>query len=240
VIFTENHDQVSNSAYGKRLHQLTSPGRFRAMTALTLLAPGTPLLFQGQEFGSSKPFTFFAHHNPELAKLVHKGRSEFLAQFPAISLGPMRDRIPDPALPATMEACKLDWNERERNTEMIVLHRDLLRLRHMDPAFRMQLAGKVEGAVLGANAFVLRYFVEAGCDRMLIVNLGADLHLLQAPEPLLAPPPGKTWQVLWSSEDPAYGGGGVINPDGSEGLRLPAESAIVLGPVSEPRQTDSI
>ncbi len=72
ITFLENHDQVSNTG-GKRPHQLTSPGRYRAMTALTLLSPGTPMLFQGQEFASSQPFYFFADHKPELARLVYKG-----------------------------------------------------------------------------------------------------------------------------------------------------------------------
>src|SRR5439155_13894401 len=66
VTFLENHDQVANSAFGRRMHQLTSPGRWRAMTAFWLLAPGTPMLFQGQEFAASSPFLYFADHNPEL------------------------------------------------------------------------------------------------------------------------------------------------------------------------------
>ena len=41
---------------GKRLHELTSPGRYRALTALLLLGPQTPMLFQGQEFAASAPF----------------------------------------------------------------------------------------------------------------------------------------------------------------------------------------
>ena len=53
VTFLENHDQVANSGRGLRVRQLTSPGRYRAMTALLLLGPGTPMLFQGQEFGSA-------------------------------------------------------------------------------------------------------------------------------------------------------------------------------------------
>jgi len=43
VHFLENHDQVANSAFGKRLHQVASPGRLRALTALTLLGPATPI-----------------------------------------------------------------------------------------------------------------------------------------------------------------------------------------------------
>ena len=34
MAFTENHDQIANSATGLRLHQWTNPGRLRALTAL--------------------------------------------------------------------------------------------------------------------------------------------------------------------------------------------------------------
>lgn len=53
VTFIQNHDQVANSGRGQRCHELTSPGRYRALTALMLLGPGTPMLFQGQEFAAS-------------------------------------------------------------------------------------------------------------------------------------------------------------------------------------------
>ena len=64
--------------------------------------------------------------------------------------------------------------------------RDLLRLRRDDPVFRAQRPGGLDGAVLGPAAFVLRYFAAAGHDedRLLLVNLGADLPLSAAPEPL--------------------------------------------------------
>jgi maltooligosyltrehalose trehalohydrolase len=39
VSYLQNHDQVANSADGRRLHALTSPGRWRAITALLLLGP---------------------------------------------------------------------------------------------------------------------------------------------------------------------------------------------------------
>ena len=148
----------------------------------------------------------------------------------------MRTKVLDPAHLETMERCKLDWSEWDRHSEMIALHRDLLRLRHNDPAFRMQSYGKVDGAVLGPSTFVLRYFVEAGQDRLLVVNLGADLHLAQAPEPLLAPAEGKLWRVLWSSENAAYGGSGFVHPDTDDNWIIQGESATVLSPaVAEPR-----
>ncbi|MCU1295696.1 MAG: 1,4-alpha-glucan branching protein, partial [Bryobacterales bacterium] len=70
VTFIQNHDQIANSLWGKRIHTLTSPSQLRAMTALLLLGPGTPMLFQGQEFAASTPFYYFADHNPKLAALV--------------------------------------------------------------------------------------------------------------------------------------------------------------------------
>jgi maltooligosyltrehalose trehalohydrolase len=85
VLFIQNHDQIANSAYGVRCHNLTDPGRYRAMTALLLLAPGTPMLFQGQEFAASSPFLYFADLLPEPAHKVRRGRAEFLAQFRSLA-----------------------------------------------------------------------------------------------------------------------------------------------------------
>ena len=56
---------------------------------------------------------------------------------------------------------------------------------------------------------VLRFFGGDHDDRLLLVNLGRDVVMTVAPEPLLAPPPDRAWRVLWSSEDPRYGGSGI-------------------------------
>jgi len=232
VSYLENHDQVANSARGLREHQLAHPGRYRALTALTLLGPGTPLLFQGAEFASSKPFLYFADHNPELAPLVRKGRAAFLAQFPSVARPDVQAGLPDPADPATFQRCVLDWSERDTNAVAVAMFRDLLRLRREEPAFRAQRRGGVDGAVLGTSAFVLRFFDDAG-DRLLLINVGPDLHLRPAPEPLLAAPAERGWQVIWSSEDPRYGGGGTPAVEG-DGWRLLGESAVVLAPRGGP------
>src|SRR5262249_39760632 len=79
VHYLENHDQVANSAHGARLSELTSPGRLRALTALLLLSPATPLLFQGQESGAKTPFVFFADLHPDLLADVTAGRHRFLS-----------------------------------------------------------------------------------------------------------------------------------------------------------------
>ncbi len=235
VLYLQNHDQIANSAFGRRLHQLTSPGRHRAATALLLLAPGTPMLFQGQEFSASSPFLFFADHRPDLAEMVQRGRARFLAQFPSIAEPVIQSLLAAPADPATFERSKLDQSEREHHAEAYALHRDLLKLRREDPVFRAQRQGSVDGAVLGHEAFVLRFFGDGGDDRLLLVNLGRDLELDPAPEPLLAPPEGMGWRTLWSSEDPAYGGAGTGPLETGNGWRLPGHAAVVMRP-SDVRQ----
>jgi len=230
ITFLENHDQVSNSAAGERPARLTSPAKARAMAALWLLSPGTPLFFQGQEFGATTPFHFFADHHAELAKLVAKGRGVFLSQFPSIALPEVQASLPNPADRQTFESCRLDWTEYDEHAEIVQLHRDLLTLRRTDPAFSAQRVRGCDGAVLGAEALLLRFFLDSGEDRLLVVNLGRTLHLDPAPEPLLAPPEAARWRMVWSSEDIKYGGGGFPAVDGEENWRIPSDSAVVLAP----------
>lgn len=228
VTYIQNHDQIANSGSGERVQYLTSPGRLRAMTALLLLTPGTPMLFQGQEFAASSPFHYFADHNPELSRLVGEGRVNFLKQFRSVNTSERLLCLADPADPSTFERCKLDFSERDRHQRTYDLHRDLLRLRRDDAVFSAQTTGGVDGAVLSAECLLLRFFGEEGDDRLLLVNFGLDLHLDPAPEPLLAPPEGMTWQTLWSSEAPRYGGTGTARLDSAENWRIPGHAAVAL------------
>ena len=230
IDFLENHDQVANSASGKRLHQLCAPGIWRALMALLLLGPGTPMLFQGQEFASSRPFLFFADHAKELAAAVRKGRAEFLMQFPSIAAEEVRHTLADPGARETFERCKLDLAERRSNAAAYRLHCDLLALRREDAVFSTPSRGIVDGAVLSPRAFVLRFFGRDGGDRLLLVNLDRDLVLDRIAEPLLAPPQDRRWKMLWSSEDPAYGGAGTPEVETDDGWRVPGFSAIAMAP----------
>jgi maltooligosyltrehalose trehalohydrolase len=225
VAYLQNHDQIANSASGARLHALTSPGRLRAMTALLLLGPWTPLLFQGQEFASSGPFLYFADHTSALAPAVRRGRAEFLAQFPSVAAGP-HEQLPDPGDRATFERCKLDTGEREVHAAALALHHDLLALRRTDAV--VGTGARVDGATLADDALVLRYFGGEQGDRLLVVNLGPDRDLTIVPEPLLAPPEDMRWELMWSSDAPGYGGPGVLPPETDAGWRLSAESAALL------------
>jgi maltooligosyltrehalose trehalohydrolase len=97
----------------------------------------------------------------------------------------------------------------------------------------------VDGAVLAERAFVVRFFGSgANDDRLLIVSYGTAVRLVPAPEPLLAPPPGMRWETAWSSEDPAYGGGGTPELERENGWYLPGACAAVMRPAAraEPKQ----
>jgi maltooligosyltrehalose trehalohydrolase len=243
INFLQNHDQIANSGFGKRLHQTGSPGACRAMTALLLLGPATPMLFQGQEFAASAPFLYFADHNAELAPLVQKGRTEFLHQFPFLAAAETQPYLSVPHARDTFMRCKLDLSQRssehDGHRDVYELHRDLLALRKSDPVFARPYRGGVDGAVLSARAFMLRFFDREGSDdRILIVNLGEDLSLSPLPQPLLAPPAESDWQILWSSEHPRYGGRGVVPVLTDQRWRMPGLSALVLAPVALPKPAE--
>jgi maltooligosyltrehalose trehalohydrolase len=228
VWYLQNHDQIANSACGDRLRTLADPAALRAMTALVLLGPASPLIFQGDEMGAMTPFTYFADHEPELAELVMNGRREFLQQFPSLATEAMKSRLPRPHDPAVFARCKLDWSAIDQ--QVLAMHRDLLRIRRDDPPFRTDPHVSLDGAVLDDRAFLLRSLRQDGDDRLLIVNLGPTLHPEPIPEPLLAPPPERRWRLLWSSEAPEYGGSGTPEVETSDGRwSIPARSCVLCG-----------
>jgi maltooligosyltrehalose trehalohydrolase len=205
VHFLENHDQVANSARGFRLSTLATPARLRAVTALLLLGPQTPCLFQGQEFGATNPFLYFLGLDGEEARAVAEGRRQSLTNFPSVADPAMQERLPDPANPETFAVSKLDWTEAERHAGILALHGDLLRMRHEDPSFSQGAERSIDGAVIGDAALLMRYITpDPAGHRLLLLNLGRDLHVGVVAEPLLAPPDGHSWTLAWSSEHPDY------------------------------------
>jgi maltooligosyltrehalose trehalohydrolase len=236
IHYLENHDQVANSGAGRRLHQLSSAAQTRALTALLLLGGATPLLFQGQEFASSAPFLYFADHTPELAEKVRAGRRVFLSQFASLATADAQRELDPPDDPATFEHCKLNWGELDVNESWVRLHRDLITLSRADATLSQREREAMECAVLTADAFLIRFLGPGHDDRLLIVNLGKQLRYSPAPEPLLAPPEGCTWQPLWSSEDVCYDGAGTPPIETEHGWELPAHCAVLLSPVRQREQ----
>lgn len=237
ITFLENHDQVANSAKAARLVTLSNAGLLRAITALLLLGPQTPLLFQGQEFGASKPFHYFADFSGDLGRSVAEGRAGFMSQFP--------DAVPevlaDPTAEATWRACILDWSERDANAAWVALHRDLIRVRRTDPVIAGQGADGLVSTTPFPDLAAIRYFapdLQDGTvvgDRLLLVNCGEALDLPTVPDPLFAPGLDRPWATLWSSEDALYGGAGAKPVCHDEGWSIPARAAVLLAPM--PPQT---
>ena len=201
VFFLQNHDQVGNRALGERLHHQLDPAAFRAATALLLCAPQTPLLFMGQEWAAPEPFLFFTDHEPALGRLVTEGRRREFAGFRAFSDAAGRARIPDPQAASSFERSRLDWRQRDTETgaALLRLHRALLRLRRDEPLLRHSPARRVEIDASGEDALALRYAGDAGVLVVIVRLRGQGRVVLKAP-----PPPGRTYRVVLSTEDPDF------------------------------------
>ena len=138
VVCLQNHDQVGNRAFGDRLNHAIELDAYRAVSALLLFLPETPLLFMGQEWAASAPFLYFTDHEPALGRLVTEGRRQEFAAFPAFSDPLTRLQIPDPQDPSTFALSRLSWGERGGGAHAGIEHwyRTLLDLRRTNPALR--------------------------------------------------------------------------------------------------------
>lgn len=98
VFFLQNHDQTGNRARGERLTSLCQnrPQALRAAIALQLLSPQIPLLFMGEERGSTAPFLYFTDFsNTELMDAIREGRRREFQRFEAFGRDAGSD-LPDP------------------------------------------------------------------------------------------------------------------------------------------------
>jgi maltooligosyltrehalose trehalohydrolase len=130
VNFLQNHDQIGNRALGDRLENLAGDEAMEAALAVTLLAPMIPMLFMGEEWGSTAPFPFFCDFEGDLADAVRKGRrKEFAGAYAKYG-----DEIPDPLDEATFRSAVLDWNARDlpKALRRLTLVRDLLSIRRRE------------------------------------------------------------------------------------------------------------
>jgi len=129
VTFLQDHDQVGNRAAGDRIHVGLNPALHAAGAALVLLGPGTPMLFQGEEWAASTPFAYFTDHEAELGKAVSAGR---IAEFAAMGWA---EQVPDPQARSTFTASMLRWQEREEpdHARMLDWYRSLIALRRAEP-----------------------------------------------------------------------------------------------------------
>lgn len=214
VTFAQDHDQIGNRATGDRLSQSLSPDRLAVVAVLVLTAPGTPMLFMGEEWGASTPWQFFTSHpEPELGEATAKGR---IAEFARMGWDP--SVVPDPQDPETFHRSKLDWAELDEgdHARLHALYRDLIRLRKerpelTDPAFGSLAAEVVvDSAEPGRRAFALHRDALS-----VLVNLTGSA--------VSFPVPPRSDVLLATVELP--------DADAASGaVTLPADSAAILAP----------
>ncbi len=204
----QNHDQVGNRATGERSSHLMSPALLKVGAALVLTAPFVPMLFQGEEWGTSSPFLYFTdHRDPDLAEAVRTGRRE---EFSAFGWDP--SSIPDPQAEDTFLRSRLDWDEQTRDPHTGILdwHRALIRLRRSHPAFAQDRLDRLRVTIdEDRHCFtVFRSGMVVAC------NLGKDPQTL-------ALPPGLAEPKLQLGSQPGI-------ELRSTTLRLPGECAAIL------------
>jgi maltooligosyltrehalose trehalohydrolase len=202
VNFLQNHDQIGNRPLGDRLAAYAHEAALTAALVITLLAPMPPLLFMGEEWGSTQPFPFFCDFHGTLADAVRKGRrEEFKAAYAELG-----DEVPDPLEEATFRMAVLDWDARTtlNGRKRLALVRDLLlaRRREIVP----QLAGaKFVAARCDESILMANWLLADGQTLRALANLsddGAELPLNFRPlRPIWGGNPPATlppWSAFWS------------------------------------------
>jgi maltooligosyltrehalose trehalohydrolase len=141
INFLQNHDQIGNRALGDRLESAADARMIEAALQILLIAPGIPMLFMGEEWGSKAPFPFFCDFGGDLADAVRKGRRVELAW----AYEEYGDEVPDALARSTRDSAVLDWNERDKPEarKRLTLVRDLLKVR------RQQIVPRLAGAAFG-------------------------------------------------------------------------------------------
>jgi maltooligosyltrehalose trehalohydrolase len=191
ISYLQTHDQVGNRALGERMHSFADPARERAALACVLLAPQVPMLFMGEEYAASTPFLFFCDFAPELAVAVREGRRAEFARFAAFADPAGRERIPDPGAPATFEASKLRWDERDGggHRERLELVRELIHRRRAHIVPRLA----------GAHASGLAEIVNGALRVAWAMGDGSRLRLTVNFQPAAAPVPAEKGDIVWQS-----------------------------------------
>jgi maltooligosyltrehalose trehalohydrolase len=183
VICIQNHDQVGNRARGERLDALVPRGAHKMAAALMLLAPHTPLLFMGEEYGETAPFLYFTDHSdPALQKAVSEGRRKEFKDF-------RWEDVPDPQDERTFQRSRLTW-ALHAGRDMLDWYRKLLELRRQVVA----LGERTCRAEVRQDAIVMQ--VLAREQKLMVIAEFPDSGRIS---------PGREWREVMRSEEDGYG-----------------------------------
>ncbi|TDC96146.1 malto-oligosyltrehalose trehalohydrolase [Actinomadura sp. 7K507] len=221
--FLQNHDQVGNRAAGDRIGTVLasseiSPSMLKVGAALLLLAPFTPMLFMGEEWGASTPWCYFTdHQDPELARAVSEGRRREFARHG------WSGAIPDPQAVDTFRRSVLDWSEPDRphHRDLLEWHRALIALRRARPELNDP---RLTETAVEVDEGRMRWLMMWRGGVCVAANFGALPVVLPA-----VAAPGRPRPRLLLASDPAIRlDADIMGDSGSGSLGLPAASVAVF------------
>ncbi len=202
VSFLQNHDQIGNRALGDRLESIADPKAIEAALTISLLAPMTPMLFMGEEWGSKAPFPFFCDFKGDLADAVRKGRrSEY-----AWAYAKYGSEIPDPLAKSTFQSAILDWESRKEapGKKRLALVQNLLAIRRREIVPRLAGASFGDARAAGDGLLTAHWGMGDGATLQLVANLSSTEIARKASAAIGTPiwggeagdlvPP---WSVFW-------------------------------------------
>jgi maltooligosyltrehalose trehalohydrolase len=190
INFLQNHDQIGNRALGDRLEGNADARMIEGALQVLLIAPHIPMLFMGEEWGSTVPFPFFCDFGGDLADAVRKGRRVELAW----AYAEYGDEVPDALAASTRDSAVLDWDGRETDPgrKRLALVRELLRIR------KQQIVPRLVGATFGKaqvaddGLLTADWRMGDGATLQLLANL-SDRAISHAPG-------GPAGTLIWGSE----------------------------------------
>jgi maltooligosyltrehalose trehalohydrolase len=174
--------------------------KLAAALAVMLLAPSPPLLFMGEEWGSTQPFPFFCDFQGALADAVRRGRREEFRD----AYAKMGDDIPDPLAKETFDSAVLDWSgsATRESRARLALVRDLLAIRRREIAPYLSTASF--GSARHQNTVLAANWRLAGGRLLVLANLADEpaeqAFQLRWERAIWGGHPGRTlppWSVLW-------------------------------------------
>ncbi|MCL7987005.1 malto-oligosyltrehalose trehalohydrolase [Sphingobacterium sp. lm-10] len=216
VVFSQNHDQTGNRMLGERSSMLFSSDMQRLMALAVIASPYVPMLFMGEEWSASTPFQYFVHHSDEeLIEAVRKGRKEEFKSFHTEA------EAPDPQAQSTFTDCVLNWTEQDSGShrQMLAYYEALLAFRKSNSILR-----QVDRSLLtvqydeAKSVIVLSYTFE---DQLMVgmLNFSTDAQVITLDN-------AHSFERIWDTSDPAWGGSGPIQDLFSSQLSIPPATGV--------------
>lgn len=220
VICNQNHDQIGNRMLGERLSQLVSFDALKLAAAATLLNPGIPLLFMGEEYGEDSPFLYFIdHQDPDLVEAVRQGRKREFEAFHASGTPP------DAASLETLKTSTLKWQKRESDHHQVLLnfYKHLIERRTTNLAITAGDRQQIQTQYNNESRWFSVHQSQANQEIWAIFNFNETI--IESP-----PAPNQTWTKTLDSSDSIWQGSGPLSPttlNGNESIKIPPLTVVL-------------